>query len=220
MQTLGHLEVVLRLQRFVIEDRLVGSKCQELAFLARSFSDYDQDRQNSVNLDCSSLGAPSPGVNLSRLHLRSPHTPPPRRGGFLRRVSHGGSHTTPLSNAARSNSKLSPSVTPRTSAEAGGHAVAEHVDEEDDDMHSACSDTFDVSHSQLGSVSDLPDQGTPDATRDLGPEVPSVLPLNTLVWPHCPLILSSFDRTMSTACSRTRVYRMPKREAPVLLLIQ
>ena len=133
MQTLGYLEVVLRLQRFVIEDRLVGSRSQDLAFLARSFSDYDQDRQNSVNIECSSLGAPSPGINLSLAHLRSPHTPPTRRGSRLRRVSHGASQTTPLSSSARSHSKQSPAVTPRTSAEVGGHTVAEHIDEEDDD---------------------------------------------------------------------------------------
>lgn len=181
VQTLGYLEVVLRLQRFVIEDRLVGSRSQDLAFLARSFSDYDQDRQNSVNIECSSLGAPSPGINLSLAHLRSPHTPPTRRGSRLRRVSHGASQTTPLSSSARSHSKQSPAVTPRTSAEVGGHTVAEHIDEEDDDdMHSACSDTFEVS--QLSSMSDC--QGTPDATNDVGPEIPSVLPLHALVRPR------------------------------------
>lgn len=185
MQTLGHLEVVLRLQRFVIEDRLVGSKNQEVAFLARSFSDQDQDRQNSVNLERSSIGVPSPGVHLSLAHLRSPRTPTRRASTPLRRSSHGAPHITPL-NSARSHAKHSPSVTPRTSGEAGEHSVVEQIDEEDDDdMHSAMSDTFEVPGSQPGSARSASDyQGTPAATKEIGPEIPSVLPLNTLVRSH------------------------------------
>lgn len=186
VQTLGYIEVVLRLQRFVIQDRLTGSKNPELAFLARSFSDHDADRQNSVNLDRSSLGPLSPGINLSLAHLRSPMTPTRQTQTPLRRASHGGPHSnsTPLSSSRLA--KHSPAVTPRMSGEVGvtpEHVLTEQIDEEDsDDMQSAHSDAFEVGTSQPGSSRSISDiQGTPPATRDIGPEIPSVLPLHALV---------------------------------------
>lgn len=180
MQSLGTMEVVLRLQRFVIEDRLVGSINKAAGFLARSFADEAVDRQNSMSLDHLSLATLSPGISLGHLKT-TPGTP-------LRSSFRGSARETPggARRVSHASARLSPAVTPMPAerADAGGHEDDE--EDEEDDMHSAHSDAFDVSlpGSAHSTHSNGPDdlQGTP-ALRAPSRDMPSVLPLAALVWP-------------------------------------
>lgn len=163
------MEVVLRLQRFVIEDRLVGSVNKAAGFLARSFADEVVDRQNSQSLE--RLATLSPGISLGHLKT-TPGTP-------LRSSFRGSAHETPVAGHPPASTRLSPAVTPVP--------AGQQSEDEDDDMHSAHSDAFDVSlpGSAHSNHSNGPDDlhATPAALREPTRVMPSVLPLAALVRP-------------------------------------
>lgn len=163
-QAVGTYGLTLKLQRFVMEDCLVGPIDPALRYLARSFADAAVEPEPLPTV------APSPGSSVSR---RASLRPPSARASAAGRSSLRGGGSRGL-DAFASASEPGEGTLATSGGGAGG---TNDNDDDDDEMMSACSDLG--LSSRLGS-SQLPDTPllAPPAASDA---VFSVMPFSEVV---------------------------------------
>ena len=167
MQALGTMLLDLKLQRFIIEDRLVGAINPQMRFLARSFA---------ADATPAHLADTSASAAHNTLHEHSVATPSAFEGGPMTppHIPHRSSASSAFHSASGVLPRTPSSSARRSVSGAAGQGDIEPADS--DDMHSACSMMMQASGTLDSAKTSLPEE-----TATLAGPAGAVMPLMQVV---------------------------------------